>query len=240
MSTSEHSDNYLQTCDSTDSQSCRDKNPEPVDIIYKSRVAAAALALFGGALGLHRFYLGQWRGLFYLFFCWTPIPWLVALIECVVFMATDQPRWNQKHNSGVSNGRESAKVLAAFLIIGAMLAVTALIASAYIPFKMLSGMANMQSDINAAQVASTSAQNYIMRTGRRPQRLSQLDLPANFKEDYATRLQIENGRIKLLYQSTSARAGGQLIMQPVIVEGQTFWDCSASTVSARLFPDNCR
>ena len=41
---------------------------------YKSRVAASAFALFGGAFGLHRFYLGQWRALLYLMFCWTPLP----------------------------------------------------------------------------------------------------------------------------------------------------------------------
>ncbi len=40
-------------------------------LTYRSRVAAAAMAVFAGMFGAHRFYLGQWWGIFYLLFFWT-------------------------------------------------------------------------------------------------------------------------------------------------------------------------
>ena len=40
------------------------------------------LALFLGGIGVHRFYLGRpVSGLFYLLFCWTFVPGIIALVE---------------------------------------------------------------------------------------------------------------------------------------------------------------
>src|SRR5690348_3413444 len=63
----------------------------------KSKVTAGFLALFLGGLGIHRFYLGQWWGIFYLLFCWTLIPSLVAFVEAIVFFVTDDASWNAKY-----------------------------------------------------------------------------------------------------------------------------------------------
>ena len=66
--------------------------------MYNSKTTAALLALFLGGVGIHRFYLGQWWGIFYLLMVWTLIPIFVALVEFVVFLACDQVKWDQKHN----------------------------------------------------------------------------------------------------------------------------------------------
>ncbi|MEI9993820.1 MAG: TM2 domain-containing protein [Rhizomicrobium sp.] len=63
----------------------------------KSKVVAGVLALFLGGLGVHRFYLGQWWGIFYLLFCWTFIPSIVAFIEAIVFFVTDDASWEAKY-----------------------------------------------------------------------------------------------------------------------------------------------
>jgi TM2 domain-containing membrane protein YozV len=63
----------------------------------KSKVVAGVLALFLGGLGIHRFYLGQWWGIFYLLFCWTFIPSIVAFIEGIVFLLSDDASWNAKY-----------------------------------------------------------------------------------------------------------------------------------------------
>ncbi|WP_163833732.1 TM2 domain-containing protein [Spartinivicinus ruber] len=70
---------------------------EPQLLNGRNKVAAALLAFFLGALGIHRFYLGQWWGIFYLLFFWTGIPSLVSLIETIVFACTSDARWSQKH-----------------------------------------------------------------------------------------------------------------------------------------------
>ncbi len=83
----------------------------------KSKVVAALLALFLGALGIHRFYLGQWWGLFYLLLCWTGIPSLISFIEAIVFLLSNQQNWDNKYNDGVSSGESSGVVVALLLIV---------------------------------------------------------------------------------------------------------------------------
>ena len=53
----------------------------------KSKSTAALLALFLGGIGIHKFYLGQWvQGIFYLVFCWTFVPAIIATIECLIYL----------------------------------------------------------------------------------------------------------------------------------------------------------
>ena len=67
----------------------------------KSKIAAALLAFFLGSFGAHRFYLGQMgKGLIYLLFCWTIIPSIVAIVDCVIFATMDDQRFNDKYNEG--------------------------------------------------------------------------------------------------------------------------------------------
>ncbi|MFW6052641.1 MAG: NINE protein [Desulfosalsimonas sp.] len=63
----------------------------------KNKVVAGLLALFLGGLGIHRFYLGQWWGIFYLLFVWTFIPSFVSLVEGIVFLVTSDEVWEQKY-----------------------------------------------------------------------------------------------------------------------------------------------
>jgi TM2 domain-containing membrane protein YozV len=63
----------------------------------KNKVVAGVLALFLGGFGIHRFYLGQWWGLFYLLFFWTFVPAIIALIEAIVFFCTNDAVWEQKY-----------------------------------------------------------------------------------------------------------------------------------------------
>jgi hypothetical protein len=51
--------------------------------VRKDATTGIVLALFLGGLGAHHFYLGKvGLGVLYVFFCWTFIPAIVALIEC--------------------------------------------------------------------------------------------------------------------------------------------------------------
>ncbi|MCV6615725.1 MAG: NINE protein [Cellvibrionaceae bacterium] len=77
------------------------------DFRYKSKMTAALLAALAGAIGMHRFYLGQRRGFYYLLLCWTLVPYLLALVEALWFLGRDQEQWNEAHNQGISAGREA-------------------------------------------------------------------------------------------------------------------------------------
>src|SRR5215510_13896607 len=65
----------------------------------KSKTTTAVLALFLGGLGAHRFYLGQTgRGILYLIFCWTLIPFLIAFIDFIIFLTMNENRFNEIYN----------------------------------------------------------------------------------------------------------------------------------------------
>lgn len=64
----------------------------------KSKIMTGVLALLLGHLGIHRFYLGQWVGIFYLLFVWTFIPTIVAVIEGIYFLVMSEDKFNQKYN----------------------------------------------------------------------------------------------------------------------------------------------
>ena len=57
---------------------------------YKPKIGTGIFALITGGFGIHRFYLGQWWGIFYLLLFWTTIPALIAFVEGIIFLATDQ------------------------------------------------------------------------------------------------------------------------------------------------------
>lgn len=64
----------------------------------KDRTTAILLALFLGGIGGHKFYLGQAGiGILYLIFCWTFIPALVALVEVIVYLCTDEQSFHRKY-----------------------------------------------------------------------------------------------------------------------------------------------
>src|SRR5688572_2036259 len=68
---------------------------------YKSKLAAGLLAVFIGGFGVHRFYLGQWWGIFYLLLFWTWVPGIVALIEGIVILCSNEDKWDNKYNEGI-------------------------------------------------------------------------------------------------------------------------------------------
>ena len=63
----------------------------------KSRLLAAVLAIFLGGFGVHKFYLGQpGRGILFLAFSWTGIPFLVAIIQGIGYLLMSEQKFAQK------------------------------------------------------------------------------------------------------------------------------------------------
>lgn len=82
----------------------------------RSKVAAGLLAIFLGGFGFHRFYLGQWWGIFYLLFFWAWLPGLIAFVEGIVFLCTSNESWNRKYGN-TKGSSVIALVIGAFLLI---------------------------------------------------------------------------------------------------------------------------
>lgn len=62
-----------------------------------SRIVASLLAIFLGAFGIHKFYLGKiGQGVVYLVFFWTFIPAIIGFIEGIWYLTmSDQEFWSR-------------------------------------------------------------------------------------------------------------------------------------------------
>ena len=65
-----------------------------------SQTMAVLLAMFGGFFALQYFYLGdRRRGLRYLAFFWTAIPWFIGLYDTVKFARLDAQEFDAKYGA---------------------------------------------------------------------------------------------------------------------------------------------
>ena len=65
----------------------------------KSKGTAALLAFLLGDLGIHKFYLGKGgQGVLYLLFCWTFIPWVLAIFDFFILICMSESEFDQKYN----------------------------------------------------------------------------------------------------------------------------------------------
>ena len=95
----------------------------------KSRITAGVLALFLGGFGIHRLYLGQWWGLFYLLFWATGIPSLRSMIESIVFFCSSEANWQRKYGNVKHGTSVVLAIVGAFIMVG----VIGILASIAIP-----------------------------------------------------------------------------------------------------------
>ncbi len=72
-------------------------------VAHKSKGVAALLAFLLGGIGAHKFYLGQvGMGILYLLFCWTFIPGIAALFECIMYLTMSEDAFAQKYGLKVN------------------------------------------------------------------------------------------------------------------------------------------
>ena len=62
------------------------------------RLTAGILAILLGGLGVHKFYLGKMGlGVLYLCFTWTFIPWVVGIIEGIIYLTKTDEEFEAKY-----------------------------------------------------------------------------------------------------------------------------------------------
>jgi TM2 domain-containing membrane protein YozV len=65
----------------------------------RNKVIAGLLAIFLGWFGVHKFYLGSWGwGIVYILFGWTCIPFIVGIIEGIIYLLTDEYSFDVRYN----------------------------------------------------------------------------------------------------------------------------------------------
>lgn len=72
--------------------------------VLKEKLIMSALAIFGGAVGAHKFYQGKTKwGILYLLFWWTAIPGIVGIVEGVRYLFMPMDHFYTEYYRG--NGR---------------------------------------------------------------------------------------------------------------------------------------
>lgn len=65
----------------------------------KNKIVAGLLAIFLGGFGIHKFYMGKiGKGILYLLFIWTGIPSIIAFIEGIVYLCSNDHNFQVKHH----------------------------------------------------------------------------------------------------------------------------------------------
>lgn len=218
---------------------------QPADVPsekYRSRIAATLLAILGGSFGLHRFFLGQWWGIFYIVFCWTMIPTCVSLIEGIVFLSSSQSNWNKKYNpnSQVTQEAGAIVIVLAFLIPFVMLPLAGIMLAISLPAYQHYNLQRIveQADSQAVMLQHKVAQYYA------EQQTLPLDNTALNVQRYPASGDIAlqdvyEGRIRIEFNSDTG-VNGALIYYPSVIDGDVRWDCSDSTLDSVWLPEKCK
>lgn len=213
---------------------------------YKSKVAAGLLAILIGGFGVHRFYLGQWWGIFYLLLFWTMVPGLISIVEGIVFLVTSQEAWDARHNEGKPNvgGEGSAGVVIALVIgVFGIVMITGILAAVAIPaYQDYTTRVRVTTSMAAAGEVLEAVEQYIIDQRAYPASNADVGIPQGNAGDthHAFSVQ-EGGVIVMAFGSNSGvLADKTLIFTPAIENGTINWDCSGGTLERKYRSIECR
>jgi TM2 domain-containing membrane protein YozV/Tfp pilus assembly major pilin PilA len=207
----------------------------------KSRTTTAILAILLGGLGVHRFYLGQWWGVFYLLFCWTLVPGIVALVEGIVLLFSSQERWDRKYNDGVATPSSAAGtaigvVLALFGLVFMLGVGAGLVVPAYADYTT---RAQVTEGLMLASEPKASVTAALVARGKAPKDRAEAGLAPQAHGQFVSSVDIADGRIDITYGGAAVRSisGRVLSITPYLVEHQggaveVKWRCAFGPVPA--------
>lgn len=213
---------------------------------YKSKVAAALLAFFLGGFGAHRFYLGQWWGVFYLFFFWAWIPGLIAFIEFIVFLCTNQKKWDDKYNESMpaaANESGSGVAIVIALVFGGffVVAILGILAAVAIPAYQ---DYTVRAKVGAAIVSSNDAKMRVQSFYEQHEVMPSANVMVGLSEPLiieGNEVFVSEQGVELVFGSSTPVVEGETILFTPIVSSSEFdWGCTEGTLDMKYRPSACR
>lgn len=214
-----------------------------VQFYRKEKAIAGVLAFFLGGLGVHRFYLGQWWGIFYLIFWGTLIPSIISFIEAFVFWLTPNERWDRKYgqvpatSTGVKVAIAVAGVFAFVFIVGILAAISL---PAYQDYVARSKVAAALPLINESRQQVTKV---IQQKDFLPSENLLAGLPDDISNEFVESIQLSSdAQMIVSFRIPHLRANGTntIIWTPIKTAGGVEWDCLGGTMNDRYRMPECR
>ncbi len=210
----------------------------------KNKVVAGVFAILLGGLGAHRFYLGQWWGIFYLLLFWTLIPGLIALIEGIVFLCTSDEKWDGKYNDGIpsSNSSSALIVLVVVVAVFVVIAVIGILAAIAIPaYQDFQVRAKVVTAIAAADAAATAVRGHVEKNQVVPRNVAEAGyaepLPAVVR---SITIDAKTGVLTITLQSPPVEGRTFVLVPSFDAGGKIIWRCAPGDLQPRYLPSRCR
>lgn len=207
----------------------------------KSKVTAGFLALFLGGFGIHRFYLGQWWGVFYLLFALTAIPGLIAFIEAFVFWFTPRERWERKYGQVAAGG--PGMVIA--LVVGAIffVAFIGILAAIALPaYQDYSTRAKVSAATPFINQTLANVEKVILEKNFLPSENIMAGLPETISNPHIKSIQLGDGAQVIVTFNAVASGNNSptIIWTPARDGDEITWDCTGGNMPDRLRTSQCR
>lgn len=193
---------------------------------------------------MHRFYLGQWWGIFYLLLVWTGIPAVIALIEGIVIACTSDEKWDAKYNQGASSGSSGAGIVVVVIVaVFGAIAMLGILAAIAIP--------GYQDYVNRAKVVAAVAfitqatplvREYLEVNRQVPASLAMAgvtgELPAMIREVVINQ---KTGVILVTMQGSAGINEKAFSFTPnADASNHITWQCAGHTLENKTLPTQCR
>lgn len=219
---------------------CPSCNTLQPNLRSKSKVTAGFLAFFIGGFGIHRFYLGQWWGIFYLLFWGSLIPSIISIIEAFVFWFSSDERWQRKYGQVPEKG--PGMVVA--LIVGAILFVSIIGILAAIALPAYQDY-TIRAKVNAAaplvEETRATVENVILEKNFFPSENIMAGLPENISTPHVRSIRLSAGaKLVVTYNALSAGKAPTIVWTPKKSGNSILWDCKGGTMQDKHRSPECR
>lgn len=211
----------------------------------RSKIVAGFLAFFFGGFGLHRFYLGQWWGIFYIpFYFLFFISSFVSLGEAIYFWACSKETWNRKYGH---LGKSSAILILviAFVPLIAVLGILAAVAlPAYQDYTIRAKAAEAYAEL---KTWSYDVEAFVVETNFVPNSALDAGINKSVFSPYINSVEIAKGGrvIGHLNPFTTTGESYTIVLIPEFTnkDGRYVaaeWGCTGGTLPNKYRPSICR
>lgn len=209
----------------------------------RSKLKAAMFAWFLGFFGVHRFYLGQWWGIFY--FIFGILAWPITIVEGFVFILTSEEKWQEKYGNVLGVGKASkifVAVVITFILITVIGILAAIAVPAYVDYQIRAKVAQAEPLVTESRM---KVEDEIRRLNFNFIPNSNLDagLPDVVTGPNIRSLRVkQNGVVEVVYNAPESGAldGESVVWTPIVSNGTITWDCSGGSLPERHRSSTCK